>query len=216
MWHSRRTHGTLISNYDYTLLWNSALHECLHSMSFTIKHSRVPWKRCIPTITAECLIIAPSGHRLPCSTAKPPSALSGASKEAITSLRRTTDCTTFCATVNPETVVASPWSRGMSSCRIAETPPALSKSAKVNGPAGFSRQMYGVCLLIKSKSSSERLISTSRAIAIKCRIALVDPPNAIRTLMAFSNAPRVKNGPCVNTLHCEVHNSLACRMSKSQ
>ncbi len=45
---------------------------------------------------------------------------------------------------------------------------------------------------MRVKSSRVRSTSASRAIASRCSTALVEPPSAITTAMAFSNASRVR------------------------
>jgi len=52
--------------------------------------------------------------------------------------------------------------------------------------------MCGTPLEIRSKSSIESSTRASFAIASRCSTALVDPPSAITTAIAFSNASRVR------------------------
>ena len=51
--------------------------------------------------------------------------------------------------------------------------------------------MWGTVREIRSKSSRTRSTRASWAMARRCRTAFVDPPSAIDTAMAFSNASRV-------------------------
>ena len=58
-------------------------------------------------------------------------------------------------------------------------------------PNGLTSARCGTRSPIRLKSSSSSGTPASRAMASRCSTALVDPPNAITTAMAFSNASRV-------------------------
>ncbi len=55
-------------------------------------------------------------------------------------------------------------------------------------PAGLVSAMWGTRAAMRLKSSSARSTPASAAIASRCSTALVEPPRAITTAMAFSNA----------------------------
>ena len=61
-----------------------------------------------------------------------------------------------------------------------------------NRPDGFRSHSTGTLRRIVSKSSSARATPAARAIASRCSTALVEPPSAMTTAMAFSNALRVR------------------------
>ena len=63
-----------------------------------------------------------------------------------------------------------------------------STSVITNRPKGFTSASSGVRSPIRLKSSSSRSTCASCAIAIRCRTALVEPPSAMTTVIAFSNA----------------------------
>ena len=58
-------------------------------------------------------------------------------------------------------------------------------------PLGFKSASTGTCLPIRVKSSSVSFTFAACAMASRCSTALVEPPSAMTTVMAFSNALRV-------------------------
>ena len=68
------------------------------------------------------------------------------------------------------------------------TPPALYKSSIKCSPDGDNLQICGVFLAISLKSFNVKSTPASYAIAGKCNAVFEDPPNAISTATAFSNA----------------------------
>ena len=58
-------------------------------------------------------------------------------------------------------------------------------------PPGVMSAMWGTRLAIWSNSSMVRATPASRAMASRCSTALVEPPSALTTTMAFSSASRV-------------------------
>ena len=75
--------------------------------------------------------------------------------------------------------------------RIA-MPPAWCNSTAAKRPPGFRSHRRGVRREMRSMSSSVNSTPTSFAIAIRCRTALVDPPEAATAAVAFSKAVRVR------------------------
>ncbi len=73
----------------------------------------------------------------------------------------------------------------------ASTPPTRSRSVITNFPAGRTSTRCGVRREIRSKSSSASSTPASWAMASRCSTAFVEPPRAITTAIAFSNASRV-------------------------
>ena len=71
-------------------------------------------------------------------------------------------------------------------------PPARSTSTATYLPPGLRSAINGVRSLTVSKSSIVSGTPASRAIARRCRTALVEPPVAATQAMAFSNALRVR------------------------
>ena len=67
-------------------------------------------------------------------------------------------------------------------------PPISINSDIKKFPLGLRSANTGVCLPILSKSSKVRSTLASWAIASKCKTAFVEPPSAITTAIAFSNA----------------------------
>ena len=57
-----------------------------------------------------------------------------------------------------------------------------------NLPPGFMSAMWGTRAATRLKSSSDSATPASLAMARRCSTALVDPPRALTTVMAFSNA----------------------------
>ena len=72
------------------------------------------------------------------------------------------------------------------------TPPAACRSVVTKRPEGFKSHSTGTRARTVSKSSSASGTWAARAIANRCSTALVEPPSAITTAMAFSNACRVR------------------------
>src|SRR6266568_4528843 len=72
------------------------------------------------------------------------------------------------------------------------TPPARWRSTVTNFPDGFRSHSPGTRARIVSKSSRARCTSAAWAMASRCSTALVEPPMAMVTAMAFSNAWRVR------------------------
>ena len=138
----------------------------------------------------------PFGASEPVSTARPPTACSGSVSGWTTapSGRGGSMASRFSATVLPVTVRQSPWSRPASrSSRITTgTPPMRSTSAMWYLPCGLVSAMCGTRAAIRLKSSSSRSTRASAAMASRCSTALVEPPRAIVTAMAFSNASLVR------------------------
>ncbi len=59
-------------------------------------------------------------------------------------------------------------------------------------PAGLVSAMCGTRAATRLKSSSARSTRASAAMASRCSTALVEPPRAMTTAMAFSNASFVR------------------------
>ena len=99
----------------------------------------------------------------------------------------------FSAMVRPVTVSTSPCSSpASSSARMTTgTPPTWSTSFITYCPNGLTFARCGTRAPIRRKSSSVSSTCASCAIASRCSTALVEPPNAITTAMAFSNASLV-------------------------
>jgi hypothetical protein len=68
------------------------------------------------------------------------------------------------------------------------TPPTRSRSLMWNLPPGFMSAMCGTLAAMRLKSSSSSSTPASLAMASRCSTALVLPPSAEVTAMAFSNA----------------------------
>ncbi|MNY40997.1 hypothetical protein D3C86_1757780 [compost metagenome] len=67
-------------------------------------------------------------------------------------------------------------------------PPISFKSCMTYRPLGFRSAKWGTRRRICSKSSNVKSTPTEWAMASKCRNAFVEPPKAITTVIAFSNA----------------------------
>ena len=95
--------------------------------------------------------------------------------------------------VLPVTVRQSPCIRPASSSAFITTgmPPILSTSFITYRPNGLRSPRCGTLSPIRLKSSMVRSTSASRAIASRCSTAFVEPPSAITTVIAFSNASLV-------------------------
>ena len=70
-------------------------------------------------------------------------------------------------------------------------PPIRTRCETPYLPEGFRSARTGTCLPIRVKSSIESRTSAEWAIARRWRTAFVEPPSAITTAIAFSNALRV-------------------------
>ncbi len=68
------------------------------------------------------------------------------------------------------------------------TPPWRSTSFITYLPNGFRSPMCGTLSPMRLKSSMVRSTSASLAMASRCSTTFVEPPNAMATAMAFSNA----------------------------
>ena len=92
------------------------------------------------------------------------------------------------ASVRPVTVSVLPSIAFPSTSRLmtSAVPPAAWSSVATNRPDGFRSAMTGVFELIRSKSAISSATPASFAIASRCSTALVDPPVAETTAMAFS------------------------------
>ena len=100
----------------------------------------------------------------------------------------------FSAIVRPVTVRTSPCIRPASSRAFITTgtPPTRSTSVMTYCPNGLTSARCGTFSPIRLKSSSTRSTSASWAMASRCSTAFVEPPNAITTAIAFSNASLVR------------------------
>ena len=74
----------------------------------------------------------------------------------------------------------------------AGTPPAASSSSRSWGPLGRISQRCGVLRATSSKVLSGKGRPASLAMASRCRTVLDEPPRAMSTVIAFSNASRVR------------------------
>ena len=99
----------------------------------------------------------------------------------------------FSASVLPVTVMQSPSISPLSSRYFIRplVPPIECRSSCTNFPLGLRSARYGMRRATFWKSAGARSTLTARAIAIRWRTALVEPPSAITVTMAFSNARRV-------------------------
>mmetsp|Transcript_23126 Transcript_23126/g.39746 ORF Transcript_23126/g.39746 Transcript_23126/m.39746 type:complete len:224 (+) Transcript_23126:870-1541(+) len=152
--------------------------------------------RCSGTFLPESLMTAPSGARLPRITITCfRGGAYGSSSAKITSWFAGRDPTylRFSAMVLPVTVRQSPCSRPASSSVFMTigTPPMLSRSSITYLPKGLKSPMRGTRAATRLKSSIDSATWASWARARRCSTAFVDPPSAIMTVMAFSNAGRV-------------------------
>ena len=92
----------------------------------------------------------------------------------------------------PLTVCVAGSTRSPSAFMTAETPPASPSSVTPHGPDGASLTRVGVSRLSRSQVSKLTSTPASFAIAIMWSTMLVEPPTAIPTRMALSNASRVR------------------------
>ena len=88
--------------------------------------------------------------------------------------------------------MVSPFSTDCSSAINDGMPPASKKSSMRRVPAGMMSTRSGKRDPIRSMSSRVSWTPTRPAIASRCRTALVDPPTAESTQIAFSKAFRVR------------------------
>ena len=132
------------------------------------------------------------GQRFPRRTAIPASAISGSSNgRIIVGSLLVQPCHDARIGV-PDTVSASPCNNGSSSRRRAGSPPASKKSSISRDPAGMMSTRSGKREPTRSMSSSVSGTPTRPARASRWITALVDPPIADSTRMAFSNASIVR------------------------
>ena len=97
------------------------------------------------------------------------------------------------AMVWPVMVMQSPCKspRSRSIFMMSGTPPTRCRSVATYLPLGLRSQRTGTLVRMRSKSSTVSVTPAASAIAIKWRTAFVEPPSAIRTVIAFSNALNV-------------------------
>ena len=117
----------------------------------------------------------------------------------------------FSATVLPVTVRQSPCSSPASSSAFMTTgtPPCRSTSFMTYWPNGLRSPRCGTRSAIRLKSASCRSTSASWAMASRCSTTFVDPPYAITTAIAFSNASLVMMSRAVMPEPQQVHDGLA-------
>ncbi|WP_163733499.1 hypothetical protein [Mycobacterium gallinarum] len=150
----------------------------------------------VPSNTSESkpadLTTAPSGASDPCRIVMPPVGWIGLfiARNTLPSGSGGSMWARFSAMVSPVTVRQSPCSRPASSSAFMTTgtPPISSTCFITWRPNGLTSARCGTFCPMRVKSASVSLTPASDAIASRCRTALVDPPNAITTAMAFSNA----------------------------
>ena len=144
------------------------------------------------TPTPAVLHTAPSGESEPPRIVIPPVAANGFSTEYKISPSATGGeiSARFSAIVFPVTVRQSPCNKPASSSARMTTgiPPTLSTSVITKRPNGLRSPSSGTRAPMRLKSSRESSTSASCAIASKWSTAFVDPPSAITTVIAFSNA----------------------------
>mmetsp|Transcript_809 Transcript_809/g.3145 ORF Transcript_809/g.3145 Transcript_809/m.3145 type:complete len:206 (+) Transcript_809:652-1269(+) len=96
----------------------------------------------------------------------------------------------FSASVLPVTVMQLPsimpsLSKNLSTAGV---PPTLCRSSITYLPDGLRSAMKGTRSEFACQSSSVRSMPTERAMAMRCSTALVEPPSAMMSVMAFSKA----------------------------
>ena len=158
-----------------------------------------------------------------CSTMMPPSVWIGASSGCTTTPSgagrvdarrgsRPSSC--------PVTVMQSPCSSPASRrCFITTgTPPTRSRSLMWNLPPGFMSAMCGTRAATRLKSSRSSATPASLAMASRWSTALVEPPRALVTAMAFSNAALVMiwRGVMPSSQHAARRPRPAARASSSR
>ncbi len=156
--------------------------------------------RAVPSKTAASkpadLTTAPRGASEPCRMVMPPVGWIGSASLRMTSPSAAGACRSarFSAMVRPVTVSGSPCSRPASSraCSTTGMPPMRSTSVITCRPNGFRSPRCGTRAPIRAKSSRVSSTSASWAMASRCSTALVEPPSAMITVIAFSNAGLVR------------------------
>ena len=139
---------------------------------------------------------APSGASEPCRIVMPPvlwigvliaRMISPSGSGGVMSAR-------FSASVLPVTVSASPCRSPASSSAFMTTgtPPIRSMSVMTKRPKGFTSARCGTLSPTRLKSESVSGTPASCAIASRCSTAFVEPPSAMTTAIAFSNASVVR------------------------
>ena len=98
----------------------------------------------------------------------------------------------FSPKVLPVTVITSRWSISFKYSCTKGTPPANQKDSVRCWPLGLIFPRWGTLWLISSKSSGSKWMPSSRAMEGRWMVALVEPPMALCTTMAFSKASRVR------------------------
>ena len=150
-----------------------------------------PRKRNIEGSTPDCLMTAPPGARLPVRMAIPPSGRTGASRRRMIPSESTRPLRAIFVMSSPDTVGFF-LSMGSSRLRTAGIPPENSTSSIMCGPAGVTVVSCGVSRESRSNSFRGSGTLASWAMASRCRTELEDPPRAMSTRTAFSNAARVR------------------------
>ena len=139
---------------------------------------------------------APSGASEPCRIVIPPVGWIGlySARTMMPSTSGGAMSARFSAIVLPVTVRQSPCSSPASSRAFITTgtPPTRSTSFITYRPNGLRSPRCGTFRPTRTKSSRVRSTSASLAMASRCSTALVEPPKAITTAIAFSNASLVR------------------------
>mmetsp|Transcript_15904 Transcript_15904/g.41237 ORF Transcript_15904/g.41237 Transcript_15904/m.41237 type:complete len:264 (+) Transcript_15904:302-1093(+) len=164
------------------------------SMSSSLSKQRATPSKTRPSLPV-ILATEPSGARLPYRIWMWPSGLMGVSSGMITcwpSLRSGQPAR-FSAIVLPVTVMQEPSMKPfcMRYLSTAGVPPTLCRSSMTYLPEGFRSAMKGTRLETFWKSSMLSGTLQALAIASRCSTALVEPPVAMMSTIAFSNAARV-------------------------
>ncbi len=138
---------------------------------------------------------APSGASEPVRMVSPPVLWIGVDiwRMTLPSMWGGLSSSRFSAIVLPVTVRQSPLKRPASSSVFMTTgmPPMWSMSFITKAPKGLTSARCGTLAPIRRKSSIVRSTSASLAIASRCSTAFVEPPKAMTTAMALSNASLV-------------------------
>ena len=115
------------------------------------------------------------------------------------------------AMVSPVTVRQSPWSSFLSSSIFisGRMPPMATSSDIKCLPLGFKSASTGTRLPMRVKSSIVSFTFAACAMASRCSTALVEPPSAMTTVMAFSNAFLVRMSSGLNALLQHFHDGGA-------
>ncbi|CAM5688677.1 hypothetical protein SVIOM74S_00522 [Streptomyces violarus] len=136
---------------------------------------------------------APSGQRLPRSTATPPSAATGLSRVRMTSSLCTCAPASCSRSVSCETVGRSRWSRSVIRERNPGRPPAKWKSSiRYVCPPGRTLASTGTVRAMRSKSSRVSRTPARPAMAIRWITALVEPPRPSTVVTASWKASAVR------------------------